>query len=383
MHFAFTEEQDLLRHQVRKLLEEQCPITEVRRWLETPEGFSSELWKQLGELGFLGLMIPEPFGGAGLDWTDAIILLEETGRGLLPSPLVSTTLAAATILDAGSDDQQRRLLPGLADGSRIGTLAILDDEDHLAADSVSLRGQPVGNGNGNGNGDGFVLSGRKSFVADPASADSYIVAFRTGEGAEELTLGVIDAGADGVSAQAFPTMDATKRMGNLVLDGARVGPDAVLGEVGAAWPAISRLLDRGAVAVGAEMIGAAQALLDLTVQYAKDRVQFGSPIGHFQGVKHPLAEIHMQIDSSRSLLWYAAWALDSSPQEAPRAASLCKAFATEAFNRIGIDAIQFHGAYGTTEDCDVHLYYKRSKWARATFGDADHHYGRIAQKRGL
>ena len=375
MHFAFTEEQDLLRHEVRKLLEEKCPMAEVRRWLETPEGFSSELWKQLGELGFLGLMIPEPLGGAGLGWTDAIILLEETGRGLLPSPLVSTTLAAATILDVGSDDQQRRFVPGLADGSRIGTLAILDEEDHLAADAVRLRGEP--------DGDGFVLSGRKSFVSDPTSADTYLVAFRTGDGDEDLTLGVIDAGAEGVSAQAFPTMDATKRVGSLVLEGARVAPDAILGEAGAAWPAISRLLDRGAVAVGAEMIGSAQALLDLTVQYANERVQFGSPIGHFQGVKHPLAEIHMQIDSSRSLLWYAAWALDASPEEAPRAASLCKAFATEAFNRIGIDAIQFHGAYGTTEDCDVHLYYKRSKWARATFGDADHHYGRIAQMRGL
>ena len=377
MHFAFSEEQDLLRHEVRKLLEERSPMAEVRRWLETPEGFSSELWKQLGELGWLGLMIPERFGGAGLGWTDAIILLEETGRSLLPSPLVSTTLVAATIGDAGSDDQQHRLLPALADGSRIGTLAILDEEDQLTADSVCLRGEPAGDG------DGFVLTGRKSFVADPTSADTYLVAFRTGDGAEELTLGVIEAGADGVSAQAFPTMDATKRMGNLVLDGARVGPDAVLGEVGAAWPAISQLLDRGAVAVGAEMIGAAQALLDLTVQYAKDRVQFGSPIGHFQGVKHPLAEIHMQIDSSRSLLWYAAWALEGSPDEVPRAASLCKAFATEAFNRIGIDAIQFHGAYGTTEECDVHLYYKRSKWARATFGDADHHYGRIARLRGL
>ncbi|MEE2663866.1 MAG: acyl-CoA dehydrogenase family protein [Myxococcota bacterium] len=375
MHFAFTEEQDLLRHEVRKLLEQQCPMPEVRRWMATPDGFSGELWKRLGELGWLGLMIPERFGGAGLGWTDAIIVLEETGRGLLPSPLVSTTLAAATILDAGTDGQQRRLLPGLADGSRTATLAILDDDDHLAAGSLRRRGEP--------DGAGFVLTGRKTFVADPTSADCYVVAFRTGDSAEELTLGLIDAGAEGVRAQAFPTMDATKRVGNLVLDGARIGPDAVLGEVGAAWPAISCLLDRGAVAVAAEMIGAAQALLDLTVQYAKQRVQFGSPIGHFQGVKHPLAEIHMQIDSSRSLLWYAAWALDASPAEAPRAASLCKAFATEAFNRIGIDAIQFHGAYGTTEDCDVHLYYKRSKWARATFGDADYHYERIARLRGL
>ena len=375
MHFAFTEEQDLLRHEVRKLLEEQCPMSQVRRWLETPEGFSGELWKRLGELGWLGLTIPERFGGAGLGWTDAIIVLEETGRALLPSPMVSSTLAAATLLDAGSDEQQRRLLPGLADGSRIGTLAILDEEDHLAAASLRLRGEPEGGG--------FRLSGRKSFVADPTSADSYIVAFRTGDAAEELTLGVIDASADGVRAEAYPTMDATKQMGSLVLEGACIEADAVLGEVGSAWPVISRLLDRGAVAVTAEMIGAAQALLDMTVQYAKDRVQFGSPIGHFQGVKHPLAEIHVHIDSSRSLLWYAAWALDASPEEAPRAASLCKALATEAFNRIGIDAIQFHGAYGTTEDCDVHLYYKRSKWARATFGDADYHYERIAQLRGL
>ena len=375
MHFAFTEEQDLLRQEVRKLLEEQCPISEVRRWMDTPEGFSSELWKQLGEGGWLGLRVPERFGGAGLGWTDAIILLEETGRGLLPSPLVSTTLAAATIADVGSEDQQRRFLPGLAEGSRIGTEALLDEEDRLAPDSVRLCGEPEG--------DGFVLTGCKRFVADPTNADTVLVAFRTGDGAEDLTLAVIEAGAAGVSAEAFPTMDATKRMGNLRLEGARIGPEAVLGEPGQAWPMIARLLDCGAVAVAAEMIGAAQALLDMTVQYAKDRVQFGQPIGHFQGVKHPLAEIHMQIESSRSLLWYAAWALDSSPEEASRAASLCKAYATEAFNRMGIDAIQFHGAYGTTEDCDVQLYYKRSKWSRAAFGDADHHYARIAKLRGL
>jgi len=375
MNFGFTEEQELLRAEVRKLLDARCPLEQVRKLMATDRGYSVELWGSLAELGWLGLTIPEDFGGAGLGWVDFIVLLEETGRSLFPSPLVSTTLAAAAILDSGTDEQKARWLPGIADGSRIGTLALLEASDVLAPAGIALLGKP--------DGDAFALTGTKSFVADAGAANLFVVAFRTGPRGEDLALGVVDGGAPGVTARSQPVMDQTKRVGTLVLENARVPKSALLGAPGRAWPAIERLFDRGAIATTGEMIGAAEGALALTVQYAKDRIQFGNPIGKYQGVKHPLAEMYVDIESTKSLLYYAAWALDESPGDVPRSASLAKAYASDAFARIGIDGVQLHGAVGYTAEYDIQLYLKRSKWARPTFGDSDHHYERVATLGGL
>jgi alkylation response protein AidB-like acyl-CoA dehydrogenase len=375
MNFGFTEEQELLRTEVRKFLDARCPLPEVRKLMESDAGYSAELWSELAELGWLGLTIPEAHGGAGLGWVDFVVLLEETGRTLFPSPLVSTTLAAAAILDSGSEEQQARWLPGIADGSRIGTLALLEANDVLAPSGIALLGKP--------DGDAYVLTGAKSFVADAGAANLFVVAFRTGPGAEDLTLAVVDGGAPGVTAKSFPSMDQTKRMGTLTLDGARVPKSALLGAPGRAWSAIERLFDRGAIATTGEIIGAAEGALALTVQYAKDRIQFGNPIGKYQGVKHPLAEMYVDVESTKSLLYYAAWALDESPGEVPRSASLAKGYASDAFARIGIDGVQLHGAVGYTAEYDIQLYLKRSKWARPTFGDSDFHYERVATLGGL
>lgn len=374
MNFGLTEEQELLRREVRKFLDEQCPMTEVRRIMEMPEGYSPELWKQLGELGWLGLVIPERYGGAGGDWIDLVVLLEETGRSLFPSPLISTTLAASAILEAGSEAQKERWLPGLADGSRIGTLAVIEESDSLTPGQIRLSGERQG--------EDFVLRGNKSFVPDAGAADLLVVAFRTGDADEELGLAVVDGDARGVSRQTRPSIDATKRVGDLVLEDVRVGPDALLGEPGAAWPALSRLLDCGAIAVTAEMIGSAEGAHAITVQYAKDRIQFGHPIGHFQGVKHPLAEDYVHIESFKSLLYYATWALEANPEELPLATSRAKAYAAKAFTQVGIDGIQLHGAVGYTLEFDIQLYLKRSKWARPAFGDAEYHYDRVASLGG-
>ncbi len=374
MNFGLTEEQELLRREVRKFLDEQCPMTEVRRIMEMPEGYSPELWKQLGELGWLGLVIPERYGGAGGDWIDLVVLLEETGRSLFPSPLISTTLAASAILEAGSEAQKERWLPGLADGSRIGTLAVIEESDSLTPGQIRLSGERQG--------EDFVLRGNKSFVPDAGAADLLVVAFRTGDADEELGLAVVDGDARGVSRQTRPSIDATKRVGDLVLEDVRVGPNALLGEPGAAWPALSRLLDCGAIAVTAEMIGSAEGAHAITVQYAKDRIQFGHPIGHFQGVKHPLAEDYVHIESFKSLLYYATWALEANPEELPLATSRAKAYAAKAFTQVGIDGIQLHGAVGYTLEFDIQLYLKRSKWARPAFGDAEYHYDRVASLGG-
>ncbi|HXZ84550.1 MAG TPA: acyl-CoA dehydrogenase family protein [Myxococcota bacterium] len=375
MDFGFSEEQDLLRAEVRKLLDARCPLAEVRKLMETASGYSAELWSELAQLGWLGLTIPEGFGGAGLGWVDLVVLLQETGRSLFPSPLLSTTLAAAAIVESGSEEQKRRWLPSLADGTRIGTLALLEASDVIAPTGIALAGKP--------DGDAFVLTGEKKFVCDAGSANLFAVAFRTGSGAHDLALGVLDRGAPGVATKAWTTIDATKRTGTLELDGARVERSALLGQPGRAWPAIERLFDLGAIAVTAELTGAAEAAHALTVQYAKDRLQFGHPIGKYQGVKHPLAEMYVDLESTKSLLYYAAWAVGESPAEVPRSASLAKAYGSEMFARVGIDGVQLHGAVGYTAEYDIQLYLKRSKWARPCFGDSDFHYERVARLGGL
>ena len=377
MDFGFSEEQDLLRAEVRKYLDARCPLEEVRRIGEAEggEGFSREQWKEIAELGWLGLAIPEAHGGSGLGQVDLTVLLEETGRSLFPSPLVATTLAAAAIREAGSPAQQARWLPALADGSAIGTLAVQEEGDRLDAEGIRLAGTPEG--------DGFRLEGAKLFVPNAGAASHFVVAFRSGPAPEAISLAVLERDAPGVAAQDWPGIDLTKRLGKLSLDGVRVGRGALLGEPGRAWPALARTLDRAAASVTAEMIGAAEGALETTTRFAKERVQFGSPIGRYQGVKHPLAEMFVDIESFKSLLYYAAWCLEESPEEAPRYVSMAKAYASEAFARIGIDAVQLHGAVGYTWEYDAHLYLKRSKWARPMYGDADYHYDRVAALGGL
>ncbi len=375
MNFGFSDEQDLLRSEARKLLAEQCPLSEVRKIGESPDAHSPELWKQLGELGWLGLTVPEEFGGAELEWIDLALLLEEAGRGLFPSPLISSTLAAAAITQSGTDEQKQAKLPGLANGSLIGTVALTEQSGIFGTEGIELRGERQG--------EDWVLNGVKCFVTDPVVASFFVVAFRTGDGAEDLALAIVDAESAGVSAESFAVIDSTKRLGNLTLENVRVPADAILGEAGGAANDVAGLFDRGAIAVTAEILGAAQAALDMTVDYAKERIQFGSPIGRFQGVKHPLAEMFVQIESAKSLLYYAAWAIDSKPEDIPRAVSRAKAYASDAFVRIGIDGVQLHGTIAYTDEYDMQLYLKRSKWALPMFGDSDYHYDRLLRLRGI
>jgi len=375
MNFGFTEEQEMLRDQVRKFLDKQCPIPEVRKLSNTKSGYSAEHWQEMASLGWLGLTIPENFGGSGLGWVDMVALLEETGRTLYPSPFISNALAATVIAEQGNSEQKQKWLPKLADGSLIGTVAILEADDFLDPSGIQLQA--------NDEGDDVVLSGEKHFVSDAAQASLFVVACRTGNGAEDISLVVIESDTAGLRLTDCVNMDQTKREGMLTLSDVYVKADSILGERNRAWPAITRLTDCGAVAVTAEMIGAAEAALAITTQYAKDRTQFGSPIGRYQGVKHPLADMYVDIESFKSLLYYAAWTVDESPEELSRSVSLAKAYASESFPRIGVDCIQLHGAIGYTAEYDIQLFLKRSKWARPKFGDADFHYDRIATLGGV
>jgi acyl-CoA dehydrogenase len=374
VNFGFTEDQDRLRAEFKRFLDDRSPMQEVRRVMETGPGYCPDLWQKMGELGWLGLTVPEAYGGSGLAWIDLVILLEETGRSLTPSPLLAHTLAATAILEAGSEEQKQRWLPDLALGRRIGSVALVEEDGLPFSAGIQLAGQSSD--------EGFQLSGQKCSVADPDSADLFVVAFRKNGDSEEVALGVIDAQAPGVDARSFPMIDATKRMGHLNLTDVLVAPDSVLSGEGMGAGSVDRLLDAGALAVAAEMGGSVDEALRITVEYAKQRIQFDRPIGQYQGVKHPLAEMYVDAESFKSLVYYGAWCFDHRPEELPRYASLAKAYATEAFVRTGIDSIQIHGAMGFTTAQDIQLYFKRSKWARPMFGDAETHYERVVAQRG-
>lgn len=368
MNFGFTEEQEMLRDQVRRFMREDCAMTTVREIVSAKPAFSPPLWKKMAELGWLGLIIPEEFGGVGLRWIDLTVVLEETARGLSPLPLVSNTLAAAALLRCGDAAQRQAWLPGLADGSCVATLALYDEPNWIDADAVTLAA-----------GDGG-LCGTKPYVPDAGSADLFVVAFRAGAEHNELKLALLERDTKGLSVTDQPIIDRTKPMGTLVLDNVSLDPDRVLT---LAEADLTYLTDCGAVAVTAEMVGAADAALEITTSYAKERVQFGNLIGKYQGVKHRLADMYVDIESFRSLLYYAAWTVDDAPEELSRAVSLAKGYASDAFARIGIDAVQLHGAIGFTAEYDIQLYLKRSKWARPMFGDTDYHYDRVAELGGL
>ena len=377
MNFGFTEEQELLRAEVRKFLDQNASLERVREIVEADDnpGTDPALWARMAELGWVGLNMPEEHGGVGLDLETLLVVLEETGRSLFPSPLISTVIAAKAIERYGSAEQQARWIPGLADGTKIGTLAILERSDTLSPEGIETIAKP--------DGDELILSGEKLYVTDAAAADLTVVAVRSGSDAQSVSLIVVESGTTGTTTCDFDGMDLTKKIGRLTFEDARVGTDCVLGEQGAAWPAIQWLLDLGAALVTAEAVGSAEAALEITTNFAKERIQFGEQIGKFQSVKHPLSEIYVDVESFRSLVYYAIWALDQDADDAQLAVSRAKAYCAEAFPQAGIIGVQLHGGVGYTWEYDIQLYLKRSKWVRPMFGDADHHYERVARLGGL
>jgi len=371
MNFGFNEEQELLRAEVRRFLDQNASLERVREIVESESGMDPALWARMAELGWVGLNMPEAHGGVGLDLETLLVVLEETGRSLFPSPLVSTVIAAKAIELYGNEEQQGRWLPGLADGSKIGSFAFLEASDLFGPTGVEMSAKPDGGE--------LIVSGEKLYVSDVGVADLFVVAVRTGSDAEAITLVVVEKGTAGVSSANFEGMDLTKRIGRLSLEEARVAKDCILGEIDAGWAATEWLLDLGAALVTAEAVGAAEAALQLTTNFAKERIQFDEQIGRFQGVKHPLSEIYVDVESFRSLVYYAIWALDRDADDAKIAVSRAKAYCADAFPAAGIMGVQLHGGVGYTWEYDIQLYLKRSKWVRPMFGDADYHYERVAR----
>jgi alkylation response protein AidB-like acyl-CoA dehydrogenase len=373
MNFGFNEEQELLRSTARKFFENECASQVVRTLMETPEGVTPALWSKLAEQGWLGLTYPEAYDGMGLGLVDLVVLMEEMGRAVVPGPYFSAVLlGGGIILEAGGEAQKKEWLPKIAGGQARVTLAWMEPSAELGPDGITLAALEKGGT--------YTLAGTKLFVHDAHTADAIVVAARTGKsGADGISLFLVPKGAKGLTVTLLPTMDQTRKLCEVTLKGVSLGVDGRLGEIGGGWTALARVLDRATVALCAEMCGGAQKVLDMTVEYAKIRQAFGRPIGSYQGVKHKAADMLVDVENSKSITYYAAWAMDEGVSEGPLAVSMAKAYVSDAYRRVSANGIQLHGGIGFTWEHDLHLYFKRAKGSEFTFGDATFHRERVAQ----
>ncbi|HEY6430300.1 MAG TPA: acyl-CoA dehydrogenase family protein [Acidimicrobiales bacterium] len=370
MNFAFSDEQEELRAAVRRFLAEKSPETEVRRLMDTTEGYDPAVWSQMAEqLGLQSLTIPEEFGGSGFSYVELVVVLEEMGAALLCAPFFSTVaLAANALLTSGDDDAKKTYLPGLASGETIGTLAITEDNGKWDFSGIELVATEK---------DGWVLNGHKMFVLDGHVANLIIVAARTQQG---VTLFAVDGDAPGLTRTPLPTMDQTRKQARLEFSDT---PATIVGSEGGAEPGLSKTLDLAAVALAAEQVGGAQRVLDSSVEYAKTRIQFGRPIGSFQAIKHKCADMLLEVESAKSAAYYAGWAAAEDSDELPVVASLAKSYCSEAYFHSAAENIQIHGGIGFTWEHPAHLYFKRAKSSELLLGDPSYHRELLAQRIGI
>jgi len=374
MDFGFNQEQELLRNTARKFLENECTSEFVRARMAEPAGVTDAFWTKLAEQGWTGLVYPEEFGGTGLGFVDLTVLMEEMGRAVMPGPFFSTLLGGLTILEAGSAAQKKEWLTKIAGGEAKAALAFTEPNARWDAAAVAVTAREAGGK--------YTLSGTKLFVLDAHVADVIVVVARTRESKrpeEGLSLFLVPKGTRGLSVKLLPTMDQTRKLCEVKLEDVVVGAEALMGPRDGGWTPLARVLDRATVALCAEMCGGAQRVLDMTTEYAKIRIAFGKPIGSYQGVKHRAADMLVESENAKSLTYYAAWAVDENVPEAPLAASMAKAYASDAFRKIAGAGIQLHGGIGFTWEHDLHLYFKRAKSSEFTFGDATYHREKVAQ----
>jgi alkylation response protein AidB-like acyl-CoA dehydrogenase len=377
MDFGLTADQQLLARTAREFLASESGPKTVRQIAEDAQGHSSELNRKAAAQGWPGLLIPESHGGLGLSMLDAAVLLTELGRALAPVPFFSSgVLATSLLLSAGSASQKKTWLPRLAAGEITATVAWLEDGERLDPAGVSLRARRAR--------DKFRLSGAKLFVLDAQVADLLVVAVRTGSGsaANGISLLLVQRDTPGVNLTPLPGIDRTRRSFEINFDDAVVPQDRLLGAEGKAWRHLEKLLDIACVSLAAESQGGAEQALEMAVEYAKVRQQFGRPIGSFQAVKHIAAESFAEIEPSRSLLWYAAWAQQGAPRDASRAASMAKARLGDVYSRTADRAVQIHGGIGFTWEHDMHFWFKRAKANELAFGTPSFHRERVAQLSG-
>ncbi|MDF0582827.1 acyl-CoA dehydrogenase family protein [Bradyrhizobium yuanmingense] len=348
MNFDFSDDQKQLRDQARKFLAEKCSPKAVRVVLDGKTPYDKELWKGLAEMGFLGVAIPEEFGGAGAGHLELCVIAEEMGRANAPVPFSSTVyLAAEALLIAGSDAQKKKWLPAIASGEAIGTLALFEGKGNPAPKNVKLT---AANG---------VLNGVKKPVADGAIADFAVVAARTGSSGRDndISLFLVDLKAGGVEVKNLTNLDPTRGQAEITFKDAKAEP---LGAAGDGWSILTQVLDRAVVLCAFEQVGGADRALEMGRDYALDRIAFGRQIGSFQAVKHMLADMYVSATLARSNSYYGAWALSTNAAELPEAAAAARISATQAFQHCAKNNIQVHGGMGFTWEFDCHMYYRRA-----------------------
>jgi len=376
MDFGFTEEQEFLRRTARDLLAECAPMTLVRDVMESSASHSPEVWKRMAELGWMGLALPERYGGAELGMVELCIVLEELGRSLAPVPFLPTAIAGALILETGGEAQKQGWLERIGAGEVIATLAITEARGTENPGDLTARATPAGGG--------WVLEGRKRFVPDAGSSEVLVVVARTGgEGESGLGLFLVPRETAGVEVTAISSMDLLRPLYDVSFRGVQLPADALLGGDRDAWPRLARVLDRARVMIAAEMLGGAEKCLESSVAYAKERVQFGRPIGVNQAIKHKCADMLFEVESARSITYYAAWAAQEDDDEATLTASMAKAYVGDAYRHVSAENIQIHGGVGFTWEYDCHLYLKRARSDAAWLGDATFHRERVAHMLAL
>ena len=367
MDMGLTEIQQMLKTSAQEFLTRECPTTLVREMEEDERGYPDNLWRQMAGLGWTGVPFPEVYGGTGGDFLDLAVLLEEMGRALAPSPYFSTViLGGLTVLDAGSDAQKDDLLSRVCDGSGIMTLAVTEASASYDAWGVETTATADGSG--------YALNGTKLFVPDAHVADVIIVAARTGQDgdpAEGITLFLVPARMEGLEVAPIHTI-GSERQFEVRLNNVRLPGSAVLGEENGGWRIAERAIQRGVAGQCITMLGGATAVLDMTVEYVKQRTQFGRPVGSFQAVQHHCAQMATDVEGCRGVAYQAAWML-AEGQPAHREISIAKAWISQAYRRVCATAHQCHGAIGFTKEHDLQLYTRRAKVQELSYGDSNYH----------
>ncbi len=377
MELGLTEEQEMLKTSARDFLEKECPKQLVRQLDESDKGYSPELWRKMAELGWMGLVFPEKYGGSGGSFLDLIVLLEAMGYNILPGPFLSTVvLGGLTILAAGSEEQKKEFLPKVANGETILTLALTEPSADYNAASIKTKATARN--------DGYVINGTKLFVPDANVADYILCVARTKETKnpeDGITIFLVDAKSPGVKCTLLKTLARDKQC-EIIFDNVTVPKKNILGKPDQGWPIVEGAIQKATVAKCAEMVGGAQAALEMAVRYAKERVQFGRPIGSFQAIQHYCANMVTDVDGSRFITYKAAWEV-SEGLPATMDVAIAKAWTSEAYGRVTLLAHQIFGAIGFTMDHDIHLYYRRAKAGEIMFGDGDFQRAIVASELGL
>ena len=367
MDLGLSEIQQMLKNSAREFLSQECPLTLVREMEEDERGYTDELWRQMAGLGWTGVALPEQYGGTGGNFLDLAVLLEEMGRTLVPGPFFSTVvLGGLTVLDAGSDAQRQYILPGICSGQLRMTLALTEATATYESWGVATTATREG--------DSFRIDGQKLFVPDAHAADVLLVAARTAQSddpAQGITLFFVNADTPGMTINQLATISSDRQC-EITLDGVTVPDTAVLGEVDGGWPIIERALHRAIAGKCVEMLGGADAVVEMTVEYAKQRTQFGRPVGTFQAVQHHCANMATDVEGCRHIAYQAAWKL-AEGEAAEREVAMAKAWVSAAYQRVCNLAHQCHGAIGFTKEHDLQLYTRRAKVQELSYGDVNYH----------